>query len=145
MLEASSIVLAENSEVFQDSITLSFDQRHKRRCLMKTDNGEEFLLNLPQPAVLKQGDILKLNDGRLVAIKIAEEDILDLHTEDNATLIQLAWTLGNMHFPIEIRPSCLRIRYDHVLENDLKSFNVTLTRRQAPFAPLVNRQKHTHE
>lgn len=112
---------------------------------MKTDSGEEFLLNLPQPVILQEGDILELNDGRLISVKAADEDVLDLHSEEVDTLIKLSWTLGNMHFPIEIRSSSLRVRYDHVLEHDLKSFGIKLVRHKAPFTPLVNAQKHSHD
>lgn len=145
MLEVRAIISEKSDKIPQGSITLSFDQRHKRRCLMKTDKGDEFLLNLDRPVILKEGDLLQLNDGRLVAVKAADEDVLDLQTENKDLLIQLAWILGNMHFPIEICSNCLRIRYDHVLENDLKSFDITLARRKAPFVPLISRQKHIHE
>lgn len=145
MLETRSIITKQHNGSVHDSITLTFDQRHKRRCLMTTDTGQEFLLNLSQPVVLKKDDILKLTDGRLIAIKIAEEDVLDLQSNNPDILTQLAWTLGNMHFPMEIRPSCLRVKYDHVLENDLKSFDVVLERRQAPFVPLISIQRHAHD
>jgi len=145
MLEAKSVISNNTTLKTQATITLPFDQRHKRRCLMKADSGEEFLLNLQQTVILQDGDILELSDGRLISVKAADEDVLDLHSEEADTLIKLSWTLGNMHFPIEIRSSSIRVRYDHVLEHDLKSFGMKFIRHQAPFTPLVMAQKHNND
>jgi urease accessory protein len=145
MLEAKSLVLATGCEDGDDRITLTFEQRHKRRCLMKTDAGHEFLLNFPQPVILKKGDRLQLTNGKQVIIALAEEEVLDIHSENHETLMQIAWTLGNMHCPIEMRPDCIRMPYNHVLEHDLASFGVVLLKHQAPFVPFVSTHTHGHD
>jgi hypothetical protein len=43
--------------------------------------------------------------------------------------------LGNRHLPTEILPECLRIRYDHVIEDMLSKLGARLARRSAPFQP----------
>ena len=44
-----------------DSITLSYDDRFRRRIVMRTDGGKEFLLDLVKTAELRSGDLIALD------------------------------------------------------------------------------------
>ena len=52
-----------------DTVVLDFDDRHRRRIAMKGIRGLEFLLDLPEAIMLRSGDALALEDGRLVDAK----------------------------------------------------------------------------
>ena len=41
-----------------DSITLSYDDRFRRRIVMRTDGGKEFLLDLVKTTELRSGDLI---------------------------------------------------------------------------------------
>ena len=56
-----------------DRIVLDHGDRHRRRMAMRGVGGLSFLLDLPEPTVLDDGDALVLQDGRLVWVEAAPE------------------------------------------------------------------------
>ena len=119
------------------SVTLSFDDRHRRRIRMATDQGEPVLLNLTKPEPLADGDGLAFQqDQGWLEVKAAPEDVLEVDADDRRHLARLAWHLGNRHLPTEIlADGRLRIRYDHVIEAMLQQLGARLLRRRATFQP----------
>ena len=90
----------------------------------------------PRPSVLRDGDLLALDDGRLVLVRAAPEAVLDIQAADALALARIAWHLGNRHTPTQILPGSLRIRADHVLEHLLTDhLGATVTHATAPFDP----------
>ncbi|MEO8560352.1 MAG: urease accessory protein UreE, partial [Rhodospirillales bacterium] len=73
MRRATEIIAAGNwpKETQRDEITLDFDSRHRRRLRMVADGGLEFLLDLPDAAIMHHGDGLKLDDGGMVCVMAA--------------------------------------------------------------------------
>jgi urease accessory protein len=117
------------------ALTLDFDARHRRRILLTSDGGENFLLDLQQAVAMADGDGLQLEDGRWLRVQAAAELIIEVRHKDPNQLVRLAWHLGNRHLPTEIRNWVLRIRPDHVIENMLLGFGAELAKVQAPFQP----------
>lgn len=120
-----------------DSVTLGYDDRHRRRLRLTTDGGEAVLLDLTKPQPLDDGDGLAFeNDGGWLRIKAAPEKVLEISGRDDRHLIRLAWHLGNRHLPTQIlKDGRLRIRYDHVIEEMLSNFGAVMKRGQATFIP----------
>src|SRR5579875_3202352 len=56
-------------------VRLGYDDRHRRRVKLVSDRGEAFLLDLPQAAVLRDGDGLALDDGGWIAVVAAPEPL----------------------------------------------------------------------
>jgi urease accessory protein len=117
------------------TLTLDFDDRHRRRILLTVDQGEEVLLDLPKAVAMADGDGLQLDDGRWLEVQAAAESIVEVRHQDLHQLVRLAWHLGNRHLPTEIRGQGLRIRPDHVIEEMLQGFGAELAKVQAPFQP----------
>ncbi len=117
------------------SITLGFDDRNRRRLRLTTDGGEPVLLDLPKAHPLADGDGLGFEDGGWLVVRAADEDVLEIAAADPHHLARLAWHLGNRHLPTEILPGCLRIRYDHVIEDMLHKLGARVSRRNARFQP----------
>ena len=118
------------------SVTLAFDDRHRRRIRFATDQGEPVLLNLLKPQPLAPGDGLAFEDQGWLEVRAAAEDVLEIAARDQDHLARLAWHLGNRHLPTEfLAAGRLRIRYDHVIEDMLMQLGAALTRTRAPFQP----------
>jgi urease accessory protein len=122
-------------ETAAGSITLEFDERHRRRIRLTTDQGEDILIDLPRAVAMADGDALQLEDGRLLRFLAAAEAIVEVRHREQNQLMRLAWHLGNRHLPTEIRDQLLRIRPDHVIEEMLERFGAELLKVQAPFQP----------
>ena len=117
------------------SLTLDFDQRHRRRIRLTDDLGQDVLLDLPDAVAMADGDGLQLDDGRWFRIRAATELVVEIRHPDPSQLVRLAWHLGNRHLPTEIRDQVLRIRPDHVIEEMLRSFGAELIKVQVAFQP----------
>ena len=118
-----------------DSVRLDFDARSRRRLVLACEGGLSLLLDLPRPSALEEGDALKLEDGRLVAVRAAAEELLEVRCETQDALVRAAWHLGNRHLPTEIAEEALYIRYDHVIEEMLQGLGAETVRVSRPFQP----------
>lgn len=117
------------------TVTLAYDERHRRRLRLITDEGEEFLLDLPRAAVLEDGDGLALSDGGWIAVKAAPERLIEVTAERPHLLLRLAWHLGNRHLPAQIMIDRILIREDHVIADMLRGLGALLRAVEASFTP----------
>jgi urease accessory protein len=118
-----------------DRVVLDFDRRSRRRIALTTEGGLEVVLDLPHATVLRDGDALKLDDGRLVRVVAAPEALAEVGAPDPEQLARIAWHLGNRHLPVQITGRVLRIRRDHVIEDMLRRLGAAVTAVEAPFDP----------
>ncbi len=138
MKRAIDIIPAKECDgvTFIATITLAYDDRHRRRIKMSADDGVTFLLDLAEAAHLADGDGLKLEDGDVIRVKAAAEDVLDIHCLIPAEMARIAWHIGNRHTPVQVlTDGRLRIAYDHVLEHMVQGLEAETDRIQAPFSP----------
>jgi urease accessory protein len=117
------------------TVTLAYDDRHRRRLRLATDAGEAFLLDLPQPSVLAEGDGLALSDGSWLAVRAAREALIEVTAESGALLARLAWHIGNRHLPAQLEEGRILIRDDAVIAAMLEGLGARLRRVTQPFAP----------
>jgi urease accessory protein len=118
-----------------DSVVLEFDERYRRRFVMTGVGGLAFLLDLPEAAMLRGGDALRLEDGRVVEVLAAAEPLAEIRAADPLALMRVAWHLGNRHLPTEMTPKALRIRRDPVIEDMARGLGARVTPVEAPFNP----------
>jgi urease accessory protein len=123
------------TEAPADTVVLGFDDRHRRRMAMTGTRGLEFLLDLENAIVLRGGDALVLDDGRLVEVVAAPEPLAEIRCTDPHHLIRIGWHLGNRHLPTQIMAKGLRIRRDHVIEAMVKGLGARIIEIEAPFDP----------
>jgi len=136
MLRAEKVLVAGTwTGAPADSVVLEFDERYRRRFVMTGVNGLAFLLDLPDAAVLRNGDGLKLEDGRVVEVLAAPEPLAEIRASDPLALMRVAWHLGNRHLPTEMTPKALRIRRDRVVEDMARGLGARVTPVEAPFNP----------
>jgi urease accessory protein len=118
-----------------DRVVLDAGDRHLRRVVLTGEGGARFLVDLPQPVQLRDGDAFALDDGSLVAVAGAPEPLIEVAGHDALDTLRLAWHLGNRHTDVEIAGGTLRIRRDHVLEEMLRGLGARLNAIEAPFDP----------
>src|SRR5579864_2424213 len=94
------------------TVTLAYDDRHRRRLRLATDAGEAFLLDLPQASVLADGDGLALSDGTWLAVRAAPEALIEVTADSAALLVRFAWHIGNRHLPAQLEEGRILIRDD---------------------------------
>ncbi|HEX3503391.1 MAG TPA: urease accessory protein UreE [Xanthobacteraceae bacterium] len=118
-----------------DRVVLDYDDRHRRRMAMTGAKGTSFLLDLPTATELRGGDVLVLEDGRLIEVVAAPEPLLEIRCTDALHLARVAWHLGNRHLPTQLLADALRIRRDHVMADMVCQLGAEVNEIAAPFDP----------
>ena len=116
-------------------VVLPFELRQKSRLRTTVAGGEEIGLFLERGTVLRDGDCLQADDGRVVRVVAAEENLLEVRCADADSLARAAYHLGNRHTPVQIGAGWLRLAADDVLANMLRGLGATVTPIEAPFEP----------
>src|SRR5579872_1838036 len=130
-----------------DCVVLDHDDRYRRRLAMTGVRGLAFLLDLPEAVMLRAGDGLALDDGRIVEVVAAPEPLAEIRCKDAVALARVAWHLGNRHLPVELTRRALRIRRDHVIEEMARGLGAEVIAIEAPFNPEggAYAASHAHE
>lgn len=121
------------------TITLDWDTRQKSRFDATDSAGRPLGIFLPRGTVVRGGDVLVAEDGTLVRVEAATQDVLRITacTEHGSPfdLTRAAYHLGNRHVPIELKPDHLKIEPDHVLADMLRAMHMTVVAVSEPFEP----------
>lgn len=116
-------------------LVLPYDQREKSRLRAQLASGEEVAVLTVRGTVLRNGDLLKGDDGRVVKIVAASEATYRVECKTSHALLRCAFHLGNRHTQAQVGDGFLRIRKDTVLKDMLEGLGATVTEEQAPFEP----------
>ena len=118
-----------------DTVTLGFDERHRRRVRLTTDAGDDLLLDLPETVALADGDGLRLEDGGWIAVVAAPESLMEVVSVSPEHLVRLAWHIGNRHLQAQLMEDRIRIRPDHVIAEMLRGLGAEVLEVSVPFQP----------
>jgi len=118
-----------------DTITLDETARHRRRIKLTSDNGIEFLLDLPQARLLRHGEGLILSDGRVIEICAVPEPLMEVIPINTRHLTRLAWQIGNRHLAAQIEETRILLRPDHVVREMLERLGAKVRDVSEPFNP----------
>ncbi len=116
-------------------LVLPFELRQKSRLRTTVAGGEEIGLFLERGTVLRDGDCLQADDGRIVRVAAAPEDLMEGRCAEPDALARAAYHLGNRHAPVQIGSGWLRFAADEVLAAMVRGLGATVTPVTAPFEP----------
>ena len=120
---------------FDAKLVLPFELRQKSRLRTTVEGGEEIGLFLDRGTVLRDGDCLEADDGRVVRVVGADENLLEVRCADASSLARAAYHLGNRHTPVQVGAGWLRLAVDDVLAGMLRGLGAIVTPLRAPFEP----------
>ncbi len=118
-----------------DVVRLDYDRRTRRRMALTGSGGLSFLLDLTKAPVLRTGDGIRLEDGRIVRVEAAPERLLEITCADEKALARIAWHLGNRHLATEIGERIIHIRDDHVIAEMVAGLGAAVRSVDRPFNP----------
>ncbi len=143
------IIPANGQSGAADRVVLDYDDRFRRRIVLRSENGLRFLLEMAEPRLLLDGDHLKLDSGDVVAVKAAPERLAEIVCDTPHALVRVAWHLGNRHLPTQLLEGRLRIREDHVIIDMVEKLGAKVSLIEAPFQPeggaYGHGQVHSHD
>lgn len=119
-----------------DRAVLDHTERHVRRKVIRLIHEDEVMVDFPSAVSLKHGDALELDDGRLVEVIAAEEQLYEVTAHSVGELAALCWHIGNRHLEAQIEESRILILRDHVILAMLEGLGAHVHEVSEPFHPL---------
>lgn len=116
-------------------VTLDSQDRHLRRKRLQLNDGTSVLVSLEKAVQLADGDCLVLDNGQLVEVKAAHEDLLEVTAASPRALMALAWHIGNRHLEAQIEEARILIRPDHVIAHMLEHQGAHIHEVREAFSP----------
>jgi urease accessory protein len=133
------------------TVALDWDVRQKSRFDATDSTGRAIGVFLPRGTLVRGGDVLVIEDGSLVRVQAAPQEVLRITVcaqhGSPFDLTRAAYHLGNRHVPIELQPDHLKIEPDHVLADMLRAMHMTVVAVQEAFEPeggAYSSQGHSH-
>ena len=98
----------------------------------RLSDGIEAALFLPRGSVLRDGDLLEAEDGTLIQVESARENVFRVTAKTPYALMRAAYHLGNRHTPVELGKDYLKLEIDPVLQEMLLRLGVMVRARNTP-------------
>lgn len=129
----------DHADHIDGELVLPFELREKSRQRASLASGEEVAVFTVRGTILRHGDLLKGDDGRVVRVIAASEATYRVDCATPRGLLRCAFHLGNRHTQAQVDGEAasgfLRIRKDPVLKEMLEGLGATVTEESAPFEP----------
>jgi urease accessory protein len=120
-----------------DRLTLA-----KRRWRGVAEDGTEFGFDLIAP--LTHGAAFYASDSRLYSIEQKPEPVLEVALIPKLPAVaRLGWTIGNLHFPIQVTDAVVRVPDDSALRALFERQGIPFTVAERVFIPFA--KAHSHE
>lgn len=119
-----------------DRLTLA-----KRRWRGTAEDGREFGFDLETP--LADGALVFASDTARYAIAQLPEPVLEVVLIPRAAPVaRLGWTIGNLHFPIQVTDEVIRVPDDPALRQLFEREKIPFTACERVFAPFAKGHRH---
>ena len=125
----------EGAAPVDGELVLPFHLREKSRLRAALKSGEEVAVLRPRGTVLRGGDLLQGEDGRVVRVVAEPEAVYRVEHAHGNGLLRCAFHLGNRHTQTEVGQGWLRIRADAVLREMLFGLGARVVEELAAFEP----------
>jgi urease accessory protein len=126
-------------------VTLPIDRLSlsKRRWRGVAADGAEFGFDLEHP--LADGDVFAQTESAVYKIAQQPEPVLELPlANDPSAAARLGWTVGNLHFPIEVADGCVRMVDDPALRQLCEREHLPVKLCERVFRPMGGGHSHHH-
>ena len=124
-----------HADAIAGELVLPYELREKSRLRAKLSSGEDVAVFTVRGTVLRNNDLIKGDDGRVIRVVAAAEATYKVECASPQALLRCAFHLGNRHTQAQVGDGFLRIRRDPVLKDMLAGLGATVIEEQAPFEP----------
>ncbi len=132
---------AELSEMF---IEVDRFQLQKCRFRCEATDGTDFAFSLEEP--LKNGDCVHRTLTHCYILKQLPEKVIRVNLPEIAKEVaQLAWQIGNLHQPVDIRDNFLLVSDDPALRRTLKKLGLKFKSSKEIFSPPPHSEFPAHQ
>ncbi|MFZ6848929.1 urease accessory protein UreE [Undibacterium sp. RuRC25W] len=125
----------EKAEKIDGQLILPYELREKSRLRANLVSGEDVAVFTVRGTVMRDGDLMLGNDGRVIQVLAAAEPTYKVECDHAFALLRCAFHLGNRHTQAQLGEGYLRIRKDVVLKEMLQGLGAKVTEEMASFEP----------
>ncbi len=116
-------------------LVLAYETRCRSRFRAALEGGELVAVFLERGQILRGGDRLVCDDGRLIEVRASPEQVSTVRGADPSRLLRAAYHLGNRHVALQLGDGWLRYLHDHVLDDMVLGLGLQVQVELAPFEP----------
>jgi len=124
------------------TLRLPYGTRAERRFTALLDTGEEVNAVIPRGEVLRNGDLVVVSDGRIVAIEAMPERVVLATFAKPEDQARAAYELGSRHVAVAMVDGGLCVAAGEETEQALAALGATLEAREAIFEPTLGAFQH---
>ncbi|HMP90405.1 MAG TPA: hypothetical protein PJ991_09395 [Kiritimatiellia bacterium] len=117
-------------------------QLAKLRWRATATDGREFGFDLSKP--LRHQDVICANDYSIYVVEQLPEPVVVFERNDDHDACALAWSIGNLHQPLQVTRDELIAPDDPALRQITEQFDVKHRSEIRVFQPIRNTVRHTH-
>ncbi len=143
MLRLTERVEASEAEI-SGVLVQPFAVRQKSRFRAVLLDGNDVGVFLERGRVLRDGDLLRATNGRVIRVEAAPETVSTVYCHHRQRLARLCYHLGNRHVMLQIGADFARYQHDHVLDDMVRSLGLKPVTERAPFEPEAGAYHHHH-
>jgi len=125
----------DHAESVFAQLVLPYEMRENSRLRTVLASGEEVAIFTTRGTILRNNDLLKSDDGRVVQIIAAHEPTYRITCRTTHDLMRCAFHLGNRHTQTQVGEAFLRIHKDSVLKQMLEGLGANIVEEDAQFEP----------
>jgi urease accessory protein len=128
----------------EDTLVLAWEQRRWARGRFTTAKGRKIGIALPTGSTLAPDSILWIGPDWYLRIEATAEAVLEVFPADYKHAVQIAFEVGNRHYPLALRENKLLVPDDKAMVRLMDRLGASWERKQAVFDPIANTQLHQH-
>lgn len=125
-----------------DTVTVEWFERDKRLLKKTSKKGVEIGIRVGKP--LNDGDILYEDEKRVIAVEMAECELIKITVSDIVEMGRLCFEIGNRHISLAIKPDCVKIPYDAPTYEYLKKLGFNAEKVVERFTDYTECKGHAH-
>ena len=145
LLLIREILPAGSSCAASDELELGYEARRKSRQRVRLQSGREAGLMLAHGTSLRGGDLLRAEDGTVIRLRPAPEEISAARCPDPLLLARACYHLGNRHLALKIEPARLSYPADDLADELLRGLGLNPERAREPFEPEAGASQNAHK
>lgn len=118
-----------------DWVDIAWDQC-RSTLKARSRGGEEVRVLLPRGQTIRHGDVLFEDESRAIVVNVMPCELIVARSDDRRVFAELAWELGNLHWPTQVTDDELLFVEDESAMAAVQRLGVTWTRQTRRFDPL---------
>ena len=128
----------------EDTLVLTWEQRRWARGRFTTAHGRKIGIALPTGSALVPDAFLWIDDKWYLRVEAAPEPVLEISPSGYEQAVQIAFEVGNRHYPLALREDKLLVPDDKAMVRLMERLGAHWEKIKTVFDPIGNTLPNPH-